>query len=501
MNSARVLRGLVLGAIGGFLGWFLVEHLLPGVAGIFLQAFGGGLPAPVHEFFAAISQLTDDRRRATSSAGIAVLGATIGLMDGLALGVGEGITAGTQPKFMRALGAGAATGLLGGVLGLWVGQRVYEALLSIFGVSPDGPGGPLDFFVRLIARTVGWGLIGTFVGCAIGVPSGSTQKIRNGFIGGTIGGLVGGFAFEIFAQITQTGGQVPRLIGFTSIGAAVGFFVSLVDEALKSAWVKVLVGRNEGREVVIDKPSARVGRDELADIPIFGDPSVSHHHATIYRQDGRYLIADQGTATGTVVNGQRVSQQYLQDGDEIQLGGVRMIFYEKATAGPERQPVDAPRSPVAPLPSVPANICAFCGQEKDPLTGACACSVGDPAPLAADAFGSAPPAWPSTAGTSADAGAGTPRLVAVAGPYAGQVFPLAADGASIGREPARDVALTADAMVSRRHASIAPEGGGFVLRDDGSSNGTFVNGQRVQQHLLRPGDEIRIGASALRYEI
>jgi pSer/pThr/pTyr-binding forkhead associated (FHA) protein len=475
VNAARVLRGLVLGAIGGFLGWAFVELL----------------------------GLSRDEVRVVnpSSWDVAALGGLIGLFDGLALGIGEGITAGTKPKFLRAVGVGAATGVLGGIVGLACGQWFYQTLLSTAGVSASGPGGPVQFFVRLIARTVGWGLIGTFVGCAIGVPSGSTQKIRNGFIGGTIGGLVGGFAFEIFAQITQAGGQLPRLIGFTSIGAAVGFFVSLVDEALKAAWVKILVGRNEGREVVIDKPSATVGRDELADIPLFGDPSVSRHHATIYRQDGRYLIADQGTAAGTLVNGQRVSQDYLQDGDEIQLGSSRMLFYEKATAGPQRRPVDVARSPVAPMPTVPANVCPFCGQTKDPLTGACACTVGS-APLSApDPFAAAPSGWGAADESGFPMSSGTPRLVAVAGPYAGQVFPVPTEGGAIGREPAREVALTADAMVSRRHAAIVPEGGGFMLRDEGSSNGTFVNGQRIQQHVLHSGDEIRIGASTLRFEL
>jgi len=39
-----------------------------------------------------------------------------------------------------------------------------------------------------------------------------------------------------------------------------------------------------------------------------------------------------------------------------------------------------------------------------------------------------------------------------------------------------------------------------MLRDEGSSNGTFVNNQRVQQQVLRSGDEIRIGASLFRFE-
>src|SRR5205823_5366526 len=203
---------------------------------------------------------------------------------------------GTTPKFQRAVVTGCITGLLGGIVGLSIGQWFYQTMLSAAGIEHQGQPGFIPFLVQLIARSVGWGLIGTFVGMAIGVPSGSTQKIRNGLIGGTIGGLIGGFAFEIVGVITAAGGMLPRLIGLTSIGAAVGFFVSLVDEALKAAWVRILVGRNEGREVVIDKPTATVGRDELADIPLFGDPSVSRHHATIYRQDGRYMIADQGAA-------------------------------------------------------------------------------------------------------------------------------------------------------------------------------------------------------------
>jgi pSer/pThr/pTyr-binding forkhead associated (FHA) protein len=470
----------VLGAIGGLLGWALLELL----------------------------GLSNDEARQVDWTQTTALGAVVGLMYGLALGVGEGITAGTKSKFQRAVGTGAVMGLLGGVAGLVIGQFFYGSLLAAAGISRQDQAGFIPFLVQLVARTVGWGLIGTFVGAAVAFPSGSTQRIRNGFIGGTLGGLIGGFAFEIFAQITRAGGDVPRLIGLTSIGSAVGLVVNLVDEALKSAWVRILVGRNEGREVVIDKPAATVGRDELADVPVFGDPNVSRHHATIFRQNGRYLIQDQGAPVGTMVNGQRVSQQLLQDGDEIQLAGVRMIFYEKATAGP-RRPVDAPRSPIAPMPPTAPNVCPFCGGEKDPLTGACACTPDPAAPgiPVGSAFddpfapASAPVAVSPSAGWGVQGGVpGAPRLVGVAGPYTGQVFPLPPEGGSIGREAGRDVALTADGSVSRRHAVVMVEGGRFVLRDEGSSNGTFVNGHRIQQQPLQSGDEIRLGGSLFRFE-
>jgi predicted component of type VI protein secretion system len=52
---------------------------------------------------------------------------------------------------------------------------------------------------------------------------------------------------------------------------------------------------------------------------------------------------------------------------------------------------------------------------------------------------------------------------------------------------------------SRRHAEIAPVTGGYLLRDLESTNGTFVNGERVDQRQLRPGDRIRIGSDTILF--
>jgi pSer/pThr/pTyr-binding forkhead associated (FHA) protein len=52
---------------------------------------------------------------------------------------------------------------------------------------------------------------------------------------------------------------------------------------------------------------------------------------------------------------------------------------------------------------------------------------------------------------------------------------------------------------SRRHAEISGGARGFTLRDLGSTNGTYVNGERIREHLLQRGDQIEIGASLITF--
>jgi hypothetical protein len=70
----------------------------------------------------------------------------------------------------------------------------------------------------------------------------------------------------------------------------------------------------------------------------------------------------------------------------------------------------------------------------------------------------------------------------------------------IGRLPECTVVL-ADTNISRRHAQVTLEGGDVVVTDLGSTNGTFVNGRRIARAVVKPGDEVLVGASRLRIEI
>jgi len=91
-----------------------------------------------------------------------------------------------------------------------------------------------------------------------------------------------------------------------------------------------------------------------------------------------------------------------------------------------------------------------------------------------------------------------PRLTIIGGNNRGQEFELKTGDSSIGRGVDNDVVL-ADIAVSRKHTLICYERAGFVVRDLGSGNGTLVNGERVDTHLLKDGDQLELGNTLLRF--
>ena len=86
----------------------------------------------------------------------------------------------------------------------------------------------------------------------------------------------------------------------------------------------------------------------------------------------------------------------------------------------------------------------------------------------------------------------TAVLVVNRGPEAGQSFLLDKPLVTAGRATDADIFLD-DVTVSRRHAELRLDGDVFAVRDAGSLNGTYVNGERVNEAKLHSGDEIQVG--------
>jgi predicted component of type VI protein secretion system len=94
------------------------------------------------------------------------------------------------------------------------------------------------------------------------------------------------------------------------------------------------------------------------------------------------------------------------------------------------------------------------------------------------------------------------QLVMQKGPNPGKIYELAQEEITIGRDISNRLVIN-DPEVSRRHARLTLQVGGYVIEDLGSTNGTFVDGQRLMgPHLLRPGQTVMLGEKiTLAYEM
>lgn len=138
-----------------------------------------------------------------------------------------------------------------------------------------------------------------------------------------------------------------------------------------------------------------------------------------------------------------------------------------------------------------ANFCSSCGT---PLEKA----VDDPTTITFLVDGGGEVGESDIAFDLDDIPAGGGLLVVVRGPNAGARLALVKDVTTAGRHPEADLFLD-DVTVSRRHAEFARVDAGFRIRDVGSLNGTYLNGERVDDGPLANGDEVQIGRYKLAF--
>lgn len=85
------------------------------------------------------------------------------------------------------------------------------------------------------------------------------------------------------------------------------------------------------------------------------------------------------------------------------------------------------------------------------------------------------------------------QLIMRSGPTPGAAFTLEGDQITVGRDSTNEIVIN-DAEISRRHARLTFQGGKYILEDLGSTNGTFVNGQRLAgPRVLKAGEVVSFG--------
>lgn len=238
----------------------------------------------------------------------------------------------------------------------------------------------------------------------------------------------------------------------------------------KQALLYVLEGEDRGQKFCVSKPAMVIGRKE-GDI-LLRDSKISARHARLTCEQGIYSIEDLESTNGTYVNGERIRSQILTDGAEIALGFTKLLFRlpkakeaeeENGAAGDDLSFDSA--LPIEALPSLP-----LAGEPSQPQPKAEEVARPAPAPELA--------------------------LQVLNGAASGRRFPLQKENFVVGRLNC-DLNLQ-DNDVSRKHAllELLPDGA-VMLRDLSSTNGTYLNGQRINNTRLKVGDRIQLGRTVL----
>lgn len=236
----------------------------------------------------------------------------------------------SNPSFLN-IAKRVVPGLVGGLVAGLIGAFFGEILFSCVGTI---------FFLGLLTRIVGLTLVGVGIGVIEGLLDRSWKKIRNGLIGGLIGGFLGGVFFIPIALVI--GSVSGRAFAFVLLGLFIGLFVGLVQVVLKEAWLTVEGGFRPGRQTILSQDVFTMGTSEQSGLIFiaFGAKGVEPTHLRIVKQkDGGYLLEDNASRTGVLLNGTRIqAPTMLRDGDAIQFGVNIVRFNEVVKHGDERRP-------------------------------------------------------------------------------------------------------------------------------------------------------------------
>jgi pSer/pThr/pTyr-binding forkhead associated (FHA) protein len=207
--------------------------------------------------------------------------------------------------------------------------------------------------------------------------------------------------------------------------------------------MKLIFPNGEHEPVVLDEGVMRVGSASDCTLVLSG-PGVALHHGEIETHDGQSVVRALDASAATVVNGRQIAGETpLKPGDLLLFGRVGCRISSDRVAATTKPP-----------PSAPAKA-----DKEDAMT-----RVRQTLPKF--------------------------MLRGVSGATFGKTFALTGSMV-IGRQHDSDIPVPAE-EISRHHARLQVSADGVLVEDLNSANGTFINDKRVQNGLLRPGEELRL---------
>jgi len=296
--SARSVATTAVGGLcGGILGWLLTEPIQAGGAA---SMNIGGLVADAAAF-----------------AGLA------GAAMGVCIAMANRISAGTLSTGARFVIMGVISGTIGGIAGGCLAQYVYGVLSLNYVITGTA---------QIMLRSVGWSIMGLFFGLGQSVLVANDKKMRNGIIGGALGGLIGGLAFQLLLD-SVSNASLGRFLALCVVGLSIGLMLSLVEEATKEAWLRVVKGALSGKQFILYQERTVIGSSPMSDIPLFKDQAVAPEHAVVENHGSHFILSGLAGPGSVIVNGAPISRQMLEDGDKITVGSSTFEFRERASSG------------------------------------------------------------------------------------------------------------------------------------------------------------------------
>ena len=239
-----------------------------------------------------------------------------------------------------------------------------------------------------------------------------------------------------------------------------------------------LVCLTDGREYTVGQNPLRFGRDAGSDVVVTGH-DVSRQHAEIRADPQGYLLVDL-SVNGTYVNGERIGKTHLlARADVIRIGNDEFRFYADAAARPS-DPIPEPPAPNVAPPAGASQRLSDTMHGFPVLTSSPeqARTPTPPSPIAAPLA----------------------SFLFRSGELRGKRLPIKVPVVNIGRGDYNDVVI-ADPSVSTMHAKLQRRDAVWILTDLGSTNGTFVEGERLTGEApLGPGTTLRFGDVSALFE-